>query len=395
MIRKVKFNNFYSFKKEQEISFLTSKKNSYSFVQSKAKENQQITKIAGLVGGNASGKTNTMRLFSFFGYFVCAERRGGDIDIAFKTFFGNKEKSDFYIEFEMDNAIYFYEFSIEENVIIREKLSEKRFVKNARKETIFLRNENKIKILHEKYFGDFPVKYLKSIRKDVSLMAFLKAHHSIEIIDKINAYFSNFYFNINEAGKRNHFVHNIRSIEAYLKDEKLKLQMENFIERFDLGLKGFKINKIDKSEEQQRFASFEIFGIHETEKTTKEIPFIYESRGTQSLFFLIAHIFNALKNNGIVIIDELETGLHPEAVAKIIDYFIDENEDGKAQLIFSSHALDFLKKFDMQQIFLVEKNKVDGSECYRLDDIGGIRSDENFLAKYMSGAYGSFPNIKV
>ena len=54
-----------------------------------------------------------------------------------------------------------------------------------------------------------------------------------------------------------------------------------------------------------------------------------------------------------------------------------------------------MKKFDMQQIFMVDKTEDLTSFAYRLDDVEGVRTDENFLAKYMSGAYGAFPDIKV
>jgi AAA15 family ATPase/GTPase len=392
MIRRVKFSNFYSFKEEQEISFLTSKKRAYSYFPSNVKKSEQVTKVAGFVGGNASGKTNIMRLFSFLSHFVRAERRGDSLEIASKTFFNNKEKSDFFVEFEIDEYLYSYKFSIKGNLILKEELTEKRLNKKSKKETVFLRNKDKIRDLHEEYFKDFPINYLKNIRQDVSLLAFLKAHYDIDIINKINKYFSHFYFNINEHGQQSQ-MYSVRSIKAYLSDKNLKSQMEDFVRKFDIGLEGFEISEI--KENSATFPPFEVFGIHKSGGVPKKIPLTYESRGTQALLFMLAHIFGALKNNGIVVIDELETGLHPEAVKKIVDYFIDENEKGMAQLIFSSHALDFMKKFDMQQIFLVEKDSLGSSCVYRLDDVDGIRTDENFLAKYMSGAYGSFPDIKV
>lgn len=394
MIRKVTFSNFYSFKGKQEISFLTNKKRSYSYFQSHVDESEQVTKVAGFVGSNASGKTNIMRLFSFFSHFVRAERRGDNIEIAFKTFFSNKERSDFSIEFEIDNFLYFYEFSVKENRIIKEKLLEKRLDKKSRKSVVFSRNKNGIDDLHKEYFKDFPVKFFKTVREDVSLVSFLKAHFDIEIINKINSYFSHLYFNINEHGRPSP-MYSIRSLEAYLEDEELKSRMEDFVKKFDLGLDSFQINKTKENNETGSFPVHEVFGIHKFGTISRKIPLVYESRGTQALLFMLAHIFNALKSGGIVVIDELETGLHPEAVKKIVDYFIDENERGKAQLIFSSHALDFMKQFDMQQIFLVEKDNSGSSNVYRLDNVEEIRPDENFLAKYMSGAYGAFPDIKV
>src|SRR3989338_8804599 len=98
MIRAVRFSNFYSFNEEQEISFVAKKKKTYDYFTSKSDD--QITKVAGFIGGNASGKTNVMRFFSFISYLAC--RRVDDDfslipDIARKTFFNNIKPSKFYI----------------------------------------------------------------------------------------------------------------------------------------------------------------------------------------------------------------------------------------------------------------------------------------------------------
>jgi len=136
-------------------------------------------------------------------------------------------------------------------------------------------------------------------------------------------------------------------------------------------------------------------GIHTTDLRNNKLDFAYESRGTQSLFFTMANILSALKHNNIIIIDEIESGFHPEALNKLIGYFIDENKDKKTQLIFSSHSLGFMNKLDMHQIYLTEKNGKSESSLFRLNKVKGVRPDENFLSKYMAGSYGAFPKIRV
>ena len=114
MIRKIRFSNFYSFYREQEISFLANKKKTDDYYNSESGD--QIAKIAAFIGGNASGKTNVMRLFSFLSYFVCRESGRGlseITNIAYQTFFGNEEVLKIYVEFEIGNIIFFYEFSTE------------------------------------------------------------------------------------------------------------------------------------------------------------------------------------------------------------------------------------------------------------------------------------------
>jgi hypothetical protein len=392
MIRKVKFNNFYSFNKEQEINFLAKKKKTYDYYQSKTTDH--ITKIAGFIGGNASGKTNVMRLFSFFRYFACESSKdesAGALGIAYKTFFNNKKLSDFYIEFEIDNSIFFYDFAIQDNSIQKEKLYTRQIKKGSKKIEIFSRNSKSIEKLHNDYFKKFPLEFLKKIRSDVSLLAYLKSHYDIEIINKVFNYFESFKTNINEAGQLNNVPNQIKSIELYLKDDKLKKAMEEFICHFDIGLNNFIIEK----EAKGPGFLISIKGVHATKEEKNTLDFSYESRGTQSLFFTLANILSGLKNSNVIIIDEIESGLHPEALNKIISYFIDENKDKKAQIIFSSHSLGFMNKLDMHQMYLIEKNDNSESIVYRLNEIEGIRSDDNFLSKYMTGAYGAFPRIRI
>jgi len=392
MIRKAKFNNFYSFQEEQEIDFLANKKKGYDYFQSRT--GGQITKIAGFAGGNASGKTNIMRFFSFLSYFVCESSRGessNSSNVAYKTFFNNKESSSFYIEFEDGDFVFTYNFTVKENIILKENLRAKKIQKGARGVEIFSRQLNNIKKLDDEHFKDFPVESLKIIRPDVSLIAFLKANYNIEIINNIHNYFAGFKTNINERGEINHLNHQFKTLVSYLEDDNLKKEMEYFICHFDVGLNNF----IIKKEVKEKNVSISVQGVHSTKEKNNKLDFGYESRGTQSLFFTLANILSALKNNKIVIIDEIEAGFHPEALNKLIGYFIDENKDKKAQLIFSSHSLGFMNKLDMHQIYLVEKDDQSRSCAYRLNQVDGVRTDENFFAKYMSGAYGAFPKIRV
>ena len=390
MIRKIRFNNFYSFKEEQEISFLAKKKKSYDYFQSKSSD--QITKVAGFVGGNASGKTNIMRLFSFLSYFVCRGSKGEtnlNPLIATKTFFNNKKQSSFYIEFEDNDTIFFYEFSVKENVVLNESLSIKKLQKGSRKIVVFSRELNNISKLNNVFFKDLPKKFL--IRSDVSFISFLKLLYNIEMINNVFNYFAKIKTNINEKGQVNFVMHQIGILNLYLENSKLKKEMENVVHLFDLGLKSFDIEKKIQGESSRIF----VRGIHATQEENNKLDFSYESKGTQSLFFTLASILSALKDNSVVVIDEFEEGFHPEAFNKFISYFIDENKDGNAQLLFSSHSLGFMNKLDMQQIYLTEKNEKSESVVYRLSQVKGIRSDENFLAKYMAGAYGAFPKIKA
>jgi hypothetical protein len=42
---------------------------------------------------------------------------------------------------------------------------------------------------------------------------------------------------------------------------------------------------------------------------------------------------------------------------------------------------------------LVEKDENCESTAWRLDEVEGVRNDDNFYAKYMAGAYGAVPRL--
>jgi len=392
MIRKIKFNNFYSFKKEQILDFTTHKKTSYSYYNSKF--NDQVSKVISFVGPNASGKTNVMRLISFIGHFIVVSRKDDsrpELNIAYKSFFNNDKKSSFFIEFELEDKLFNYEFSIEKNKITKEDLSFKDSKKYSRVVQIVSRNEYGIQYVNEDLFKGFNKSFLENIRSDICSISFFKSNYNLELINLIYNYFLNLKTNIDERGNINNKRHQLTSLRLYLDNPEIKDEMNRVIKNFDIGISGFDIR--EKREEEKFFIGAS--GIHKTDEKEIGLSIDYESRGTQSLFFTLARMIYAIKNNTCVVIDEFEYGLHPEALSKLISYFLDESAENKSQLFFSSHSLGFMNSLDADQIYLVEKDKNCQSVLYSLKDVEGIRSDENFLAKYMSGAYGAFPKIRV
>jgi hypothetical protein len=101
-----------------------------------------------------------------------------------------------------------------------------------------------------------------------------------------------------------------------------------------------------------------------------------------------------LQNGGIAVLDEMDNDLHPLMIPEIVNLFTSKNYNPKnAQLLFSTHSVQILNKLDKQQIILVEKNEKNISEAWILSDMKGVRSDDNFYAKYMAGAYGAIPKV--
>lgn len=119
-----------------------------------------------------------------------------------------------------------------------------------------------------------------------------------------------------------------------------------------------------------------------------------ESLGTQHLFYLSTILKSAFEKGETIIIDEIDSSLHPLLVNFIIGLFHNPEENkNNAQLIFSTHDTNLLSLdvFRRDQIYFVEKNNRTGeSELYSLDEFP-VRKTENIRIGYLQGRYGAIP----
>lgn len=105
---------------------------------------------------------------------------------------------------------------------------------------------------------------------------------------------------------------------------------------------------------------------------------------------------NVLSEGGVLVVDELNSKLHPLLVRMIILMFKNKSiNTNKAQLICSSHdtwqlSNDFLQR---DEVWLVSKEKNGVSELTSLidydDDSKSIEKD------YMLGNYGAIPELSA
>ena len=170
----------------------------------------------------------------------------------------------------------------------------------------------------------------------------------------------------------------------------LKKKAEKLLARFDLGLESF---EIDKKKKENRF-SINVKVAHSFSGQKEYLPIQYESSGTRQLFILLKTILLVLTKGGVAVLDEFDVNLHPEVVLFLFDLFIQPETNPKnAQLLFSTHSHLVLSNLDKYQIILTEKNEKGESESWRLDDMSGVRADDNYYTKYIAGAYGAVPKL--
>ena len=185
--------------------------------------------------------------------------------------------------------------------------------------------------------------------------------------------------------------------EFYFKNKDYFDSAKEYLKKLDLGL-----SDIDIKEKKQQTPKGKIkplywpYGIHKHKSKEFTISFIAESFGTQKLYTTLRMILPALDTGSLCVIDEIESSLHPKMLPFICNLFASEDSNPKgAQLLCTTHAPILVNELSKHQIFLTEKNKDSESEIYRLDEVEGIKPNDNLLGKYLAGAYGGVPEIDI
>ena len=141
----------------------------------------------------------------------------------------------------------------------------------------------------------------------------------------------------------------------------------------------------------QRYIEFQ----HEGESDGFVLKEEDESRGTQVWIDSIVPALYALYHGALLIVDELDSSLHPTLLREFIHYLQDEEINTKgAQLIFTTHDLTLLgnhptEALDRNEVWFVEKQQ-SISELIALSEYSP-RDNHNIEKRYLQGVFGAVP----
>ena len=118
-----------------------------------------------------------------------------------------------------------------------------------------------------------------------------------------------------------------------------------------------------------------------------------ESDGTRALFAFAGPWLDVLENERILVVDELDTSLHPLLVHHLVKRL--HHEGTKAQLIFTTHDTTLLsqKLLRRDQVWFMEKDEKSATRLYPLSDFSP-RDNEAIERGYLNGRYGGIPFLK-
>lgn len=371
--------NFFCFKEWVEISLALNSK-----VPPEISQGMDATLTLCLKGGNASGKTNALKILSFLSFFCTNSfNLKPDEPIPYATFFDNELQSDFFVEFEADSIKYLYELTITKNIVISEKI----YKKDKRSTLVFSRSKNMIK---RNTLTKQKTNLL--IRNNASVISTFK-QLEIKEFDPFYNFFNNIKSNVTYFGLVDKNQEESSKLsEFYINNAEYLEFTTEILRKFDTGISDVKIETYKDSDNKLQY--FPLF-IHNLPDATRTLLFHSQSSGTKSLFNVLAIYYLTLKIGGILVLDEFDITLHPDILPHLVAMFeSSETNPHNAQLLFSTHNNDIIDIMGKYKTYLFNKENGE-SFCYRLDELKDniIRNDRPISPLYKSGKIGGIPRI--
>ena len=121
-----------------------------------------------------------------------------------------------------------------------------------------------------------------------------------------------------------------------------------------------------------------------------------ESDGTLTWLGLIPELLAVLEEGGLIVVDELDTSLHPVISGKLVDLFQDpSNNRHGAQIIFTTHDTSLLGRLNRDEVWLTSKGRDGSTELTALSDFRSTsaRRSTNLERGYLQGRFGAVPIV--
>lgn len=411
MLLQFSVENFLSIKDKVTFSMVASSDTSldYNLINLK-KEN--VLKSAIIYGPNASGKTNIIKSLSYMREMILnSDKNMPDESIDVNPFRLDKmyegKPSRFEIVFEIDKIKYIYGFSLNKYKVCSEYLY---YYPHGKVATVFERNIDNNPI----YRFTTDIKRQKDLvvnTPDNTLYLSKSANLNYEKSSIVVKWFRD---KMGTIRPRDFYLPNLskytKAVLAEAQDDITKMQVMDLISKADKGITDVRIKEIDISDDYLKDFPKDVRDMYIEDARRKvetmhlgvdkdgnkiEVAFDLseESSGTQKIFNMAGAFIEVLSNGEILVMDEIETSLHPHLVRYLVDIFHNPkyNRYG-AQLIIATHNTTLLRPNIMRrdQVWFTEK-KADQSTDLRSLYEYNERKDKNMEKGYLSGRYGAIP----
>ena len=405
MLLQFNVKNYLSFKNEVVLS-LYANKNKDHLDHLIAEGKEKVLPVIAVYGANASGKTNLIRAINAAVQFIRRSNsmQSSDVTGMIPFQFDNESvrmptKMDFV--FICDGDKYEYGFEADSENVYEEYL----YVYHSAKPSMIFERTN---INQYKFSAGNKRELSQYIEKNQPNQLFLCTASAwncqltkdafLWFSERIDTYHRDSFSEVSWVSEIEHYLVNPKLKEFALTVLKhAEINIEDFVlETRNTQNSGQAISNPDQTN-KYRIEAVHVIKDENTGISNYHLPFQMESDGTKTLTAYAPVILNALQYGRTIIIDEIDTSLHPSVVKYLITLFNDrETNPNGAQLIMSSHDITQLDSdlFRRDQIYFTEKDNNTGiTDLYSLADYSP-RIGENILKGYLQGRYGALPFIR-
>jgi len=425
MLVQFSIKNFRTFKDKATLSFIASNydkdtredENIFQDIN----HNLRLLKSCVIYGANASGKSKFIEALVFMKRFVITSskdsQKGDKIPVEpFKlNSVSEKEPSEFEVIFTHKSILYRYGFEVTNKIVVSEWLYTKPKTKEIE---LFYRDYQNFET-HKRSFQKGHTLVKEGLIRDNALFLSVAAQFNEKTSITLIEWFKNIgtISGVKEDGYEGYTISKAK--DANFKDKILEL-----LKAADLGIQDIQVEMLDldklpndmpkelkefiiKKAEEDESAEFlsDVLTSHKKYDDNKNVVGKVnlsldddESFGTKKFFALTGPVLDSLENGHTLVIDELDSKLHPNLVCKIVSLFNSkENNPKNAQLLFNTHDTNLLSSglFRRDQVWFTEKNKFGEAKLYSLADFKSedVRKNDPFEDNYIRGKYGAVPYL--
>lgn len=416
MLLEFSVKNFLSFKNEATLSMYASAEiTEHERYNVFSVGGQHLLRTAVIYGANASGKTNLIKAMQFMKNFVVNSlelQSEKEIDIEHFKLDTVNFPSKFEVTFLVYDVYYRYGFVIDAKRVHHEWLYYAPFEQELKLFDRKFNNETDTIALGEKFSEGEPLvdNQQPKLTRERALFLAVVSQFNGTISRKVMDWFTN-DFKVLFATKEETFEGvSVKKIGDVL----YKKEILKFLQAADTAIEDIELVKVkpqdisgnvpNKLKQDIVYKVKMLMTKHSVFNTAGALTDSVlwsmedESEGTQKLFALSAPLIETLKNGETLVVDELDSKLHPMIMRFIINLFHStKSNPNHAQLIFATHETNLLSQrfFRRDQICFTEKDQYGSTDLYSLADYqwDELPSENRYKRDYFKGKYGAIPFI--
>lgn len=399
MLLQFRFKNFRSFANEAVLDLTATniKENISSLIE---KNGVKVLPLAAIFGANASGKSNLFLAFKSMSDDVGGKYQSKRNPFITPYIFDKKiheEPTEYEVCINIENKEYRYGFVRNQVKVFEEWLFCRNFSKNtkSKEKLIYYREGNNVTLGQINKTEAKELAFLGSMVTDGQLIMTALGQREKSIYTVVYSMFKFDLISIDFSDEMDENIFGDCFVEFTCENPELLKEAETLLNTIDPSIIGIEVKK-EKDDKLNDI--FKCYSVHlDSEGEKMYLPMESESGGTKKILAIALSIIFALKAGMIVLVDELDSKMHPLVLRYILQMFNNpEINVGKGQLIFSSHNLVCLDSSDLRrdEIWFVEKEN-QKSTLFSLYDFKttneSIRSDLSFGKHYLAGRFGAIP----